>query len=239
MALHRRLMTEEEIRRVRALRNAAPLDPQEAVVVECLVLRANGSRMIDACHGDTIARLVNRHWVAVEPLLRPSRFVASERRAIDFIEVWGLRTSGRLQTAKMISPANGRPGIDEAESIAEYVESVPEGGAYGMAFQRAHPALLWRFGRGLEPESMFYRYAGEPLSQALVRLGWFEFRLMPERRIPAAVIDRFVAELTSHMATTPYRSPQEIIDLDVLELADQASDELAGISGRRRRRKSK
>jgi len=125
------------------------------------------------------------------------------------LEIWGMRvTGGTLKSVGQREAAGGESGVDEAQLIARYVEETEH-------FDTSRPVLIHRFGFGRSEAEFRYRQPGEPLSQALIRLGWFCFLGVPQREIPGLVLARFVDRLASRLQEDPYVVPVPTAEVPV------------------------
>lgn len=131
--------------------------------------------------------------VTTPPKAPPRREIPVDR----MLERWGLRVCGGTLKNPMKLSTGGEPSPDDDLRLVDYVESTP-------GFERARPALQWRFVQGKPFSSFQLCRPGESRSLALIRLGWFGLIGLPDAKIPEKIVKEFEIALKERLLDLPF-----------------------------------
>lgn len=125
------------------------------------------------------------------------------------LEAWGLRVCGVSLKNPLALSAGGSSGADYEWQAMRYVESV-------TGFDMARPVLSWVYSHGLPVERYQLCRPGESKAQALKRLGWQDYVMVPAPKIPEAVLSDFWVEMEDALADRPF-VPYEMPEAETVE----------------------
>jgi hypothetical protein len=131
------------------------------------------------------------------------------------LEAWGLRACGGSLKNPLNLSTGGATGTDENWQAKQYVEGV-------TGFSLARPVLVWVFAQGLDVAAFRLRQPGESLTQALKRLGWQDYVMLPAARIALEVLRDFEVELGEALEERPFTPMFEPEEEDAESIARSA-----------------